>query len=484
MALPNPFGNTNTGLIGNINRATGASNIPTPSTQTPTIGVKAATPTPTPPVNTLPPAQVKKSTPIVSNKNTSGGTLGSSISFNPEVQAKQAALNKANLNTQGYIPLIEDGKLGPKTQDALMKYGNSLSTPTQNTQQPTQSQTTQPPYQPTDNGLYGKLVTDLANRSQQSGGDYQNAQAEAQRISDEQTKLAQDYAQKTNNIAGTAGFLTQQTGLQGQLNNQYNTVQNALASQYSGATNRLGAANTQQGLLQQAIQQAAGLASPQLAGFNQQAFSPISGQFSAGGSLNDAVSNVIQKLQSGQMSYNDALTALSGYGQGGVNALQQALPQGFNVAQSNTLAAQQGSIKPAYDYAKQALGNLQNAVSGLYSAQNTNVPIINQLFQGASTIFGVGSQGVQAYKGALAEARGAIQKVLAATQGGTPTDYVGQSNALLPDNATPNQIAAAAETLDTLGQAKVNIYGNPGQSGNQPSSGTIQTKYGAINPNL
>lgn len=327
--------------------------------------------------------------------------------------------------------------------------------------------------------------------------EYQAAQEEAKRVSENAVNYAKDYSQLTNNIAGTAGFLTQQTGLQGQLNNQYNTVQGTLANQYAGATNRLGAANTQQGLLNQAAgaaysgaqaQAGRGLTAqqglltsslPQAYSYGSQILNPLTGQpiSPSNTSINDAVALVAQKVSNGTMAYQDAVSALSGYGQGGLNALQQALPKGFNVAQSNTLAGQQGSIKPAYNYAQVAMKNLENTIAGLGGLQSTNIPIINKLTQGASQISGVNSQAVQAFKAAIAEARGAIQKVLAATQGGTPTDYVGQSNALLPDNATPNQIKAAQETLKALGESKVGIYGNPGNSSNSSSSGSSNSIY-------
>ncbi len=231
--------------------------------------------------------------------------------------------------------------------------------------------------------------------------------------------------------------------------------------------------NTAQAQLQSGLTSAAGATAPVQLPYSNQLVTPTTGQPVNGGltgNLQDSVAQITQRIQNGQMSYDQGVQALSGYGQGGVNALQQSLGPNFNVAQSNALAGQQGTIGPAYTYAKTALTNLQNAVAGLSGPQSTNIPIINAITQGLSTTFGVGSEGVQAYKGALAEARSAIQKVLASVQGGTPTDYVGQSNALLPDNATPAQIAAASKTLDTLGQAKVDIYGNPGASNNSNSN--------------
>lgn len=229
-----------------------------------------------------------------------------------------------------------------------------------------------------------------------------------------------------------------------------------------------------------------GAVAPQLAGYNQQGFNPVTGQFS-GGNLDQAVSGVIQKLQTGDMTYNDAQTALSGYGQGGLDALQKALPPGFNVSQSNTLGAQQGSVKPAYDFAKTALTNLQNTVTKLGSLQGTNIPGYNAVGDWISRTTGYGSDATRQYTQAIQEARAAYSQLLAAG-GATPTASDSRAAAAIPDNATPNDIQAAINSLETLGQAKVDIYGNPGTSGSGGGSsggGSITTPGGlTINPNF
>lgn len=337
--------------------------------------------------------------------------------------------------------------------------------------------TTSPPYTPNP-GLQGQLITGLANMSQQPGQAYTQQQEEANRINQQIEDAKKQFAKQTNDINTSGTWTSRALGEQGQANIQNSAVLSALGSQYQGATTQLGAANTQQGLQQGALTSAVGANAPQFPSYASQVYSPSTGFQQGGNTLNDAVSTIAQRVQNGQMSYADAVASLSGYGQGGVNALQQALGPNFNVAQSNTLAAQQGSIGPALQYANTAMGNLESAVSSLGSAQNTNVPIINQLTQGISTATGLGgSQQVQAYKAAIAEARSAIQKVLASVSGGTPTDYVGQSNALLPDNATPNQIAAAKQTLQALGTAKASIYQNPGNASASPASSSGSSLY-------
>lgn len=403
--------------------------------------------------------------PYVSSSTNNGLNLGNALT--PQQMASQ--------NTTG----TGAGSIDPTLNQNQQQNGLPQNQSSAQTQQ----------YSASNPPTYSGLVGQLANTSSQPSAGFMGQISEANKYNELMKKSRFDQAQSIANIEGSPHTMNFAQGAENVIRNQYLAEQNALGSAFQGASNLASAENTQQGLQQSGLSSAAGLAAPQLAGYNQQAFNPLTQKFAGGGSLNDAVSGIAAKVKNGTMTYADAQSALSGYGQGGTNALQQALGSDFNVAQSNSLAGQQGTIKPAYDYAKVALGNLQTAVQGLNTTQNTNIPIINSITQGLSSTFGVGSEAVQNYKAAIAEARSAIQKVLASVQGGTPTDYVGQSNALLPDNATPNQISAAVNTLDTLGAAKVGIYGNPGISGNtsgaqSSSTGGIQTKYGTINPEL
>lgn len=379
-------------------------------------------------------------------------------SFTPEQKKAFDTANSLGSGVQTTQPSQQSSQNYTTPSGAVVNtQGGLISGPSQ---QPPNKQTSQQPLasapvsQPP---TYPGLLEALQKLSTEGSPQVQEAN---KNLADFRTKLAGTYA----GIENTPIPLEFQQGREQVVGRQAATEEAALQSAVSNAL-------TGQNQQITGLTAAMGGAAPQLAGYNQQAFNPLTGGFSGGGSMNDAITNVTQQLQSGQIGFEDAKAQLSGYGQAGLNALSDwATKNNFNVAQSNALAGQQGSIKPAYDYATTALKNLQDTVGKLGVGQNTNIPIINQIAQGVSGITGIGSQEVQAYKGALAEARSAIQKVLASVQGGTPTDYVGQSNALLPDNATPNQIAAAQKTLETLGAAKVGIYGNPGQSGG--SSGT------------
>lgn len=205
--------------------------------------------------------------------------------------------------------LTVDGIVGPQTLAKLM--GTSSSSSGTGGYTPQMSSSSGQPYNQYNSGIFGQMIADLANRSTQSGQDYKDAQAEAQRIQDQQTALSQDYAKNRNQIYGTAGFLTQATGLQGLLQDKYNIGQNALSQQYAGATSRLSAANTQQGLLQQALTQAMQYAQPQLGAYGQGYYNPLQpGANAAGGQYGTgpgAASNV-QSIQQAQTGINDIKT--------------------------------------------------------------------------------------------------------------------------------------------------------------------------------
>ena len=304
------------------------SSVLTPQVGPSSIGVKAKAPVGTPPSNQIAGNQIQAptSSPIPSNGGYKAGDLTAYL------KTKGMTADDNTLNTlatkyglSGYQnnPTYNSQILSKlKEEDSAPKQMPPLATtsvptvPTINTPQPT--------YSPSDSGLYGKLVADLANRSTQSGEDYKAAQAEANRIAAERAKLSQDFAEKDKNIKGTAGFLTQAAGLQSILQGQYNQGQAALSAQEASAASRLGAATSQQGLLQQALQSAIGSAAPQQAGATNLRFDPVTGQYS-----------------------NPAYTA---YGAGGLAEL------------GSTLAQQNLGSQFATDYAT-GLANLQAADS-------------------------------------------------------------------------------------------------------------------------
>lgn len=317
---------------------------------------------------------------------------------------------------------------------------------------------TRPPVQPTFPGLIGGLTSRAQDNS------------EVERANRELQGLRTRYASEVGNIESTPIPLEFQQGRTQVLGRQF-------ASQEAAAQSALTNALTARGQDINALGTAAGLAAPVQVPFSNQFIDPATGQPILGntsGGLQEAVNNVVSRLQAGTMTYNDALSALSGYGQGGVNALQQSLPPNFNVAQSNTLAGLQGSIGPAFQFAEKAINNVEEILKNLGPAQGTNIPAINSVGNWFSTTFGVGSEKTREYIGAVQALRNAYAALLAASKGGTPTDYSNQALAEIPNEPTPNDIAAIRRNFEILGQARKDIYGNPGQSdGNVSQSGSL-----------
>jgi hypothetical protein len=361
----------------------------------------------------------------------------------------------------------------PPTTQGMVSSGTSYK-PTVNTgintgmvtPNPAQSPAPQPVQNPIP--TYSGLVGNLVEKSSKPSEEYMRYQKQAE----DAQKQAAGFTQAVNQAVADAQTNPEYSidtgvGLGNRISQTQGLKMQELNKIAEGARAQAGLATTQQQLQQSGLSSAAGFAQPDQVPYSNQYINPLTGQPVGGGvsgTLSEAVSGVVQKLQSGQMTYNDALNALSGYGQGGVNALQQALPQGFNIAQSNALGGVQGTVGPAYDYAETALKNVEDLMSQLPSIQNTNIPLINQITQGFSQKTGIGSEGTRAVIGAVNTLRNAYASLLASSKGGTPTDYSSQALAEIPDNPTPNDIIALRHNLETLGQARKDIYGNAGGS--------------------
>lgn len=279
-------------------------------------------------------------TPVKSTTDVQGNTTTyHAPKSDPNILAQQQMLNQ-----KYQAGLVEDGISGPKTQAAISKYLTSgtqtglppddpsykfntatgqanpnykdpnapvtpptpqVGTTTQNAQTVlnTGNQT------PNEKDTQGNVIQKSNTESQA----YIDAQAQANDYLNQEKQLEQEYQDKKMNINGTAGFLTQASGLQGQLADKYNAVGAKLASNYGAATNLINAANTQQGLqnteantayagAQAQAGRATGAAeSVQNGSLNQQGtygaptFNPLTGEYSSSGNYGsgpEAQSNV------------------------------------------------------------------------------------------------------------------------------------------------------------------------------------------------
>lgn len=423
------------------------------------------------------PGVLQSTAPVAKTVSSTGETTHYVTKPNPNVLEQQKALNKLGAG------LVEDGIVGPKTREAIAKYSNANNpTPTPT---PTPAPAPEPKIEtPTTPPAPSPALTvaeqipniqkagELTPLEKTALGNEDLTKARellAEQIGLDRKKIADIYSQPIpiEFQQGRAQVvqkaqLEKENALQGLINN-------ALLER--GQT--IGGAQTQANRALTASTGILGAVAPQFPSYGAQIIQPGllgKGGGVGSGSLDDAVSTVVARLQDGTMTYNDALSALAGYGQGGLNALQKALPPGFNIAQSNTLGGQQGSVKVNYQLADTALKNVESIISELGKLQKTNVPLINRTANWISTQFGVGSKETRAMTGAVQSLRNAYASLLASVKGGTPTDYSSQAMAEIPAEPTPNDISAIRKNFETLGQARTNILGNPGQAGTSGGS--------------
>lgn len=311
---------------------------------------------------------------------------------------------------------------------------------------------------PNNTGLYGQLLGQGIEKLQQAGETQKEAGLIRQAMQ-RQTRDVMGNPYYSGSVRmGVAGNIAQQQGAQLE---GLAAQQNALTSQGN------------------AFIQGAGQAAPVQVPYGNQYISPITGESpfgqSGGGQQNpQSQANIYaNEVATGKRSYADAISAMGLYGAAGKQFLDQAIRQvnpNFNFAQAQTLGASQGMIAPNYEFAKQALANVEASISKLGSLQRTNAPIVNGLANLGSIYTGIGSEETRSMIGAVQTLRNAYASLLASAKGGTPTDYSAQAQAEIPDMPTPNDIAAIKHNFETLGGARVNIFGNPG-SGNT-SGGT------------
>lgn len=322
--------------------------------------------------------------------------------------------------------------------------------------------------QATGQSAYGNLTAQLSQFNPANTQAYQDSLKGYNKSVEDLSKFNQSAAQMKQDIYSDPVSARVMQGRDAAVQQANAEKQSALQGAVNQQQTALGYGLQASQQQQNALTGAAGLSAPQQYGITTTPFDPVSGQFGqmagGGGSLQSAVQNVVQRLQSGTMTYADAQEALSGYGQAGTNALQQALPQGFNIAQSNTLSGQQGSVGVNYQLADNALKNVENLISQLAPSQQTNIPGVNAVTQGFSTLTGIGSEQTRAVTGAVNLLRNAYASLLASARGGTPTDYSSQALAEIPDRPTPNDIAAIRHNFETLGQTRRDILGNPGNA--------------------
>ena len=526
-ALPNPFGNTSSGIIGSINKATGLSSTPTPQANWYLPSTTSA-PAPT--------ASTGKVTGVLSPSNPNGvGTSAQNASVAPTastaVKKTTTTDSLGNTNTTEYHA-PESQPLYDTTNGFVTPYGLSqgakavqpgdpnYNAPASSSGSSSSSSNTTPPpvtggtYTPPNQGStgisQGGLISNAVNQSQTPnpiattagnnlntiGGTVSPAVTEANQ---ELENLKNEYAQKGINIQGTAGFLTQANGEQGLLNNQYQNAQanvqgklsNALTEQgqqISASSAAGGIGNTSQGLMQSALGTAIGANAP-VTQFGQLT-NPITGAVVGAGTsgnnpaLDAAVANAIQMVQNGA-SPQDAQASLSGYGQAGVNAFNQAQQKVTNgtynptaanaVANSNTSQAinyKQQAVD--LDTSLQQLSTASTLAENFLNANNLLNPSANPSYnKGINTYIGTFQDpaAVLQYNTILGDIKKFTSTILASNNGTIPTDVTNTLSSFDPSHLSAAQLKPYLDSLAQLGNNQKSIIQGqinsliPGQGG-------------------
>lgn len=309
-------------------------------------------------------------------------------------------------------------------------------------------------------------------------------QAEQNATADKIAQLQKQLGIDTSGILNTPGELNFQTGRMNALQNTEQIIEGKLQQQLG---NEIAAGSQNIG----ALTSAAGLAQPQLAGFNQQGFNPITGQFGTGqgggtgtGTAlsqlpqagQTAVQSYAQQVQNGSMTRADAESRLSAYGVAGTNALNEVLGTGFNTNASNASAqttAQGQQLQTQAQSATQALDTLQTKFNALSGFQTGGIPATNGIANWIAS--NLGSASLTEYNQTLHDARQQLQGVLAAAGGGTPSGYESTAQTYLPDNMTPAQLQQGIANVKALIQQKVSSFTTSGQqnTGGNTTGGSL-----------
>lgn len=456
------FGNTNTGLIGSINKATGMNQLGV-NAKAPAPAV-TSTPTLAPKMTMAAPTTGPKMTYAVPRTTT---TIKSKVDQN--VLAQQKALN-----AQG-AGLVEDGIMGPKTQAALSKY----SAPQQNQQQAPQQNNNflnelnnwQPQAQATSTGpdvSNTGLLTSLASQGAKTGTEYQ---ALNQKLIDLKDKLAKSKADQAASVAATKSEaipIEFQTGRANVLSDKYRAEQQAIADEMSSVSNQLGAANTQQGLQQQATSTALGYTQPQFQ-FGMLT-NPQTGQIVGGGGstasgvMQSALQNAYNMYRNGA-SVGDimATSGLDTFGVLGKNALINMIngggsnfnPTAYNTQVGTNMQNLAQTQQQAYqtNLALEQIKQLSPMVTNFLSKSGMN-PYDAQIYNGPVNdyIAKVGGSGKAAQWAAqMTELKNYTSGLIASGYAGTPTGNEAMTLSQDPSKLSYKDLQAYLKTLEDLG---------------------------------
>lgn len=349
-----------------------------------------------------------------------------------------------------------------------------------------------PPSQQAQAPTFSGLIGNLSSFSQPSDATKQ-ALDTSKGAADTYNRLQQQLQESRTNEANAEAQnrlnpipIGDQAGREAVIKNQYLAQQNALASQAQGATNlygpSIGAAVTGQGQQIGAAGTAAGLGKPSVEGYGQTTFDPLTQKFGgSGGNLDPQTqaTSLAQKVMSGQMTYDQALSSLGYAGSVGATFLNNAITgaggnplqlQASGSANQGVVGSQTEQVNQ-YKSALQQGKNLQAQLGDLITTFGLNPTDLNAVNLGLQKI---ASQKSDPHYKQLSNYVNDIANTYAQVltpPGGSATDTSrGIAQSMLDATASGSSIMDTMRSLDNAAQAK--IAGVPTIGGNKSSSGT------------
>lgn len=441
-----------------------------------------------------------------------------------QIASTQGQLNSAN--TAGYgqggqfagqqIPGTTNQQTGqvvpPQQPNPIMNVPEAFANPSnQNGQSQINNQTPTDPnakpglvtvpgnqtnYQNTDaDAIHQQAIKDAAARSQQQGSDYTARQNEAEAYNNALKQSRMNEAQGLAANASNPIPLEFQQGRAQVLQSQYAQEQAALGSAFQGASNLVGAANTQQGIQKDYLGNViSGTAPVTGVPYGTQTINPVTGQpyggqTGQGGTNVDpnnpmtSIPSLAQAVANGQMTIDQANSALGNNIGMTTNLRNQILKNNpnFNFTQSSSSGATQAigqQVKTYSDSANAALDKLTSDFANLPDWQKLGIPGTIGIEQAIGKFFG--NDKLSTYQTTLHDARAQLTGVLSTAGGMTPTSAGDTAQTYLPDNMTRDQLPAKIEAAKTLVAQKVQAFQNSGKQSSSSGAGS-GTMFGNFN---
>lgn len=311
---------------------------------------------------------------------TAGGGFAGNPADNPNYNSQ---LNDIKTKALGIQSQLNSGTTTPPIVPSVTGVPNTSTPPSP---PPTGGTTGTPPVtNPSPNlGWYGQHVNKLADMSNQPGAAYSDAQRNYQGAVQDLKNFDLRTNQAVSGEYQKAIPLNFQQGRAQVIQNQAASDRAALGSAVTGASNALGAANTQQDMQQNALGTAIGAGAPQAQTPGTSVWDPISGtwknQFIGGDQGGgQTLDSIVDRIGSGGQGYTEGIATARSLGipeEVIRNKLQQKHP-GFNQTTSDQIQATRGALGNEYSIGATKLNAADKIGTQIQSDLRSN-PSLNQ----------------------------------------------------------------------------------------------------------